>query len=179
MAHIVDFIVDGLAGRSEPYAQELDRSINVFFGLNGSGKTSLLKILHSAMTGDASPLRNVPFTRAEVRIYSIEFDSIFIRRCERNALPSESSADRSGAIQGDSPEAVAAAKPAKLEWRMTPEYPKGPKVSWKHLYLTTSRLYWADNISNLPFQPGVQRSKVSEDQLDEHFAALMERLWTS
>jgi predicted AAA+ superfamily ATPase len=47
MAHITEFSIEGLAGRSEVYSQKLNRDINVFFGLNGSGKTTLLKILHS------------------------------------------------------------------------------------------------------------------------------------
>src|SRR5438552_13554874 len=68
MAHIVEFTVSGLAGRKSEYSQRLNRDVNIFFGLNGSGKTSLLKILHSAMQNDGSILRSVPFTRAVVTI---------------------------------------------------------------------------------------------------------------
>src|SRR6185312_10964241 len=70
MAHILDFEIDGLAGRTESYSCKLDRTVNVFFGLNGSGKTSLLKILHSAMNNDTSLLRTVPFKSASVVIFS-------------------------------------------------------------------------------------------------------------
>lgn len=55
VSHIVRFTINGLAGRSKPYSQDLDRHVNVFFGLNGAGKTSLLKILSSAMNQDPSP----------------------------------------------------------------------------------------------------------------------------
>ena len=65
MSHIVEFSISGLAGRKDVYSQVLDRHLNVFFGLNGSGKTSLLKILHSAMSGESRILRNVPFSSAE------------------------------------------------------------------------------------------------------------------
>lgn len=70
MTHIVDFSIDGLAGRDKAYGKELNLDVNVFFGLNGSGKTSLLKILHSAMSDDASLLRSVPFRNARVTIFS-------------------------------------------------------------------------------------------------------------
>ena len=71
MSHILSFRVDGLVGRKSPYELTLNRDVNVFFGLNGSGKTSLLKILHSAMLGDGTMLKSVPFDRAEVVFYSI------------------------------------------------------------------------------------------------------------
>jgi hypothetical protein len=70
MAHIVEFSIAGLAGYERVYSQKLNEDINIFFGLNGSGKTSLLKILHSAMNNDTSILENVPFKNAEVKIYS-------------------------------------------------------------------------------------------------------------
>jgi ABC-type multidrug transport system ATPase subunit len=53
----IDRKVEGLAGRSEPINFELRSDVNIFFGLNGSGKTSLLKILHSGLEDDSSELR--------------------------------------------------------------------------------------------------------------------------
>ena len=50
MAHITEFAITGLAGRTDVYSGRFNRDVNIFFGLNGSGKTSLLKILHSAMS---------------------------------------------------------------------------------------------------------------------------------
>ena len=73
MSHITEFSIWGLAGRKEVYSQKLDRHLNVFFGLNGSGKTSLLKILDSAMERKTDNLINVPFEKAQVKIYSINF----------------------------------------------------------------------------------------------------------
>ncbi|WP_091470798.1 AAA family ATPase [Paenarthrobacter nitroguajacolicus] len=66
MAYIYEFTIHGLAGRKTPVHKVLDRHTNVFWGLNGSGKTSLLKILHSALRNDTTILTRVPFERAEV-----------------------------------------------------------------------------------------------------------------
>ena len=93
MAHVTEFVVEGLAGRTEPLSLKLNRHVNVFFGQNGSGKTSLLKILHSAMSGNAEILANVPFSRAQVKIYSISHDKVFTRKCEKMPLPTENTAD--------------------------------------------------------------------------------------
>lgn len=68
MASIGGFRISGLAGRRKQVACDLNPDINVFWGLNGTGKTSLLKILHSALTADATNLVRVPFTSAEVRV---------------------------------------------------------------------------------------------------------------
>jgi len=89
MAHIVEFTVTGLAGRDDEYAKELSRDLNVFYGLNGSGKTSLLKILDSAMSEDASRLKNVPFRKAEVKIYSIKFKRVYTYTFEQPQKPPE------------------------------------------------------------------------------------------
>ena len=51
MARIVGFRVTGLAGRVTPYEQRLG-DVNIFYGINGCGKTTLLKILHSALSAE-------------------------------------------------------------------------------------------------------------------------------
>lgn len=66
MAWIESFEIHGLAGRPVPVQHSLDRHLNIFWGLNGAGKTTLFRILHSAMSNDASPLDDLPFERAEV-----------------------------------------------------------------------------------------------------------------
>ena len=83
MAHIVDFTIEGLAGRKGVYKQRFNRDINVFFGPNGSGKTSLLRFLDSAMEGVASRIMMVPFKTAEVTIFSVDWDREFVRRIRK------------------------------------------------------------------------------------------------
>lgn len=70
MARISFFEVSGLAGRRGTVKNALRDDINVIWGANGSGKTALLKILHSALLDDATPILRVPFTRAKVGIVS-------------------------------------------------------------------------------------------------------------
>lgn len=68
MAQISSFRIRGLAGRSKVVSRSLRPDVNVFWGFNGSGKTSLLKILHSALRNDATSILRVPFTEASVVI---------------------------------------------------------------------------------------------------------------
>ena len=56
MSKVLGFSISNLAGRPGTIEHELDSHINVFYGMNGCGKTSLLRLLHSAMRTDASDL---------------------------------------------------------------------------------------------------------------------------
>ncbi|MFI1293240.1 AAA family ATPase [Streptomyces sp. NPDC020792] len=81
MPSIVSFEIAGLAGRQEIIRHSLQPDVNVFWGPNGSGKTSMLKILHSALQDEASLLVRVPFDWAVVKIKSGSRD---IERTIRN-----------------------------------------------------------------------------------------------
>ena len=83
MAQILEFTIDNLAGRSEPYSVALNRDVNVFFGLNGSGKTTLLKILQSAVSTETDILRDLPFTRASVKVFLNKYKKSFVRTFEK------------------------------------------------------------------------------------------------
>jgi recombinational DNA repair ATPase RecF len=52
MAYLKEVLVEKLVGRSTPTNIQFNRDVNVFFGTNGSGKTSLLRLLHSSMLGN-------------------------------------------------------------------------------------------------------------------------------
>src|SRR6266851_4944995 len=82
MARIISFSVSGLAGREDNYSIRLQEDVNVFFGINGCGKTTLLKILHSALSTDTSILEGLPFKSAEVEIHLNRYDAIFKRRIQ-------------------------------------------------------------------------------------------------
>ena len=148
MAHVTEFEIEGLAGRKDVYAKKLNLDVNIFFGLNGSGKTSLLKMfLHSAMEGNALMLKSVPFTAAEVKIYSKKYDTVVTRTIEKKQLP----------VQRELPDiektpVVEFYKYRNLlydrftfgegiEWKTQGIQKEKKDVSWIHRYLPITRLY--------------------------------------
>src|SRR6266446_6492229 len=133
MSHIIRFTIEGLAGRKEPYSQTLDRHVNIFFGLNGTGKTSLLKILNSAMSQDSSSLARVPFESANVTIWSIKYETEITTTISRKPAPknilkagSEETPPKEGKVE-------------KFRWRYTKPIRK-EHGGWMHVYLPTWRL---------------------------------------
>lgn len=190
MAHVVEFEIEGLAGRPDVYRQKLNRDINVFFGPNGTGKTSLLRILHSAFEDDASLLRRTPFRRAEVKIFSVAADTVLTRRFERK--PSRDAevtvvSDETSALQPSVTFYRAMSGGYVLhEEEVVPwhtSYGKKPRKPMKglaHVYLPTSRLYaglpsrsraWTATSVTSPVGP------LEEDKLDDMSAALLEQRW--
>lgn len=186
MSHIVSFRIEGLAGRKEPLEFELNRDTNIFFGLNGSGKTSLLKILHAAMSDETESLRSVPFTAAKVSIYSLSWKKVFTRSIKKpkpssgTRLVTSRVVHREVAI-GD--EVVLSEEPPihdELAWRCTPSTPKeASSARWAHEYLPTTRLH----VSDEPYVPSLEYSRsgrqyLTEEQLDLFFARSVKHLWS-
>jgi len=190
MAHIVELTISGLVGRKDVYKAKLDRNINVFFGLNGSGKTSLLKILHCAMGGDTAMLETVPFDRAEVVIHSLDYDKDFavtIRKSRRKSQvaakmrkvkkpPKMKAGDTKDTILGETGQ-------RRQEFSLTyePKLPSGAGRTWAHGYLPTWRLYmgaeWDSWFS--PYDYAVVGERRGEVEWDKVFAMNLERLWSN
>lgn len=167
MPYIKRFIVNGLAGRQDSYGATLNEEVNVFFGPNGSGKTSLLRILHSALTGDATTLEDVPFTRAEVTIqpYHVNEEEVLILDREVIALQSAASAEPS------EPRLFSARRRRPgLEWTKNPP----DAGNWPHRYLPISRLYTSASTDNLSLYGG---ESTSEKALESRFDQGINRLW--
>ncbi len=180
MSHIVSFRIEGLAGRQEPLEMTMDRHVNVLFGLNGCGKTSLLKILHSAMRSDGSLLIRVPFTSASVTIYSIDYGKEFTRTTKKPAglivpaiqEPSEIRIDESGSME------LKEAAVQKLQWKTTPADKKASTAHWNHRYLPTSRLLTEGFATPRGlWSAGPAPLMVSEEQIDVYFAESIKNLW--
>jgi predicted ATP-dependent endonuclease of OLD family len=181
MSHLIKFRINGLAGRKEPLEWEFNRHTNVFFGLNGCGKTSVLKILDSAMRGDASLLMRVPFTSAAVDIYSISYKRIF-QRTITMLRSGEAIFEESSGGKLDEATLLLRSRHVteKLKWKSSPRIKGATATSWAHQYLPTSRLIlgrpdavsadWANLIPS-------DRPPVSEEQVDLFFARSVERLW--
>lgn len=68
MAWIKSVEYRGLAGIDKSRRLDLNRDLNIFWGLNGCGKTSLLKILHCALSNETQGLNRVEVRDARVGI---------------------------------------------------------------------------------------------------------------
>lgn len=183
MAHITEFSVDGLAGRTEVLSGKLNRDINVFCGLNGSGKTSLLKIFHWAMKENADPLWVVPFKRAEVSLYSIMLDSVIKYSCEKpDEAMSESGeqevTDLSQNLVFYSSTGTVHPEP-RLKWQIEPPRTENETIGWTHSFLPTSRLYLSSGRPKARSGRGYSLPETSEEELEESFATTMNQVWSS
>lgn len=165
MAHVVSFEVTALAGRSTPLRRKLDRHLNVFFGHNGSGKTSLLRILDSAMTNDARRIRNVPFEEATVGIYSIAEQSVIVRHIDRKTIKRHSQSDTASYSVNPAGMIVRGHRP--IPWASTPK----SNDRFSHLFLPTSRVFAPTDVTR-----GGQ-SIAEDDELASQFEATIIGEW--
>lgn len=186
MSYIVSFTVAGLAGRAKPLELALNRDTNIFFGLNGSGKTSLLKILHSAMANETEILESVPFAAAEVKIYSQSYEKVFTRSITKVVRSQKGKRSKRRVVRRDvlfENEVMMFEEPAStsgMRWSNGPSTPAAAaKTRWAHQYLPTSRLHIGDAPGFLHMAShGGARSWLTEDQLDAVFAKSVEYLWS-
>jgi predicted ATPase len=178
MAHIVKFEVDGLAGHEETYRCTLNRDVNMFFGVNGSGKTSLLRILNSAMEQDARLLVDVPVKRAQVAIYSQDYKGEFtysfdkMREIGREERPQEPDEAYLFTFGGR------VSPPSPIKWRLVRRTPRrkrrDPTGGWQHRYLPTTRLH------ELPSETSpseLQTAGPSATGLDARFEIALRSYW--
>ena len=90
MTYITRFRIDGLAGRPGFVEHTLDRYTNIFWGLNGTGKTTVLHILDAALSNSTRPLEALPFQRAVVEFYSENLDRHVVRTYVKDDSSSDS-----------------------------------------------------------------------------------------
>jgi predicted ATPase len=184
MSHITKFTVTGLAGRTEDVTIELDRKLNVFYGLNGSGKTSLLRILHSAMQGDGSSLADVPFQSATVWVYSIQHNTVFMRSI---AKPKSNSRQPTALVEFNMEWTREAQRTRLPRWKLSNVEQTmcgGEKpTAWSHRYLPITRLQAPSRIrpeflsAARAVSSGPGAEVPSEQQIDRYFADLVQQLW--
>jgi predicted ATPase len=164
-----------LAGREGAYEKDLDRHVNVFFGLNGSGKTSLLKILDAAMSNEAGVLLTLPFISAEVHIYSETEKQVFKRTIQRDKL--------AAALKKSTPtEAIYydgryARRREPIPWITTP-LEKKFSGKYQHTFLPISRMYSpANNISVHAIASGEVVD--FEQMLNDSFTESVKAVWAA
>lgn len=184
MAYIEKFTIRGLAGREGEIVHELDRHINIFWGLNGSGKTSLLKILDSALKNDASLLIHVPFQSAEVVFWSTDHDT----QIRRTITKKERQAGEDEEVVSSGTTLVQAGEGTWREVSIEPEekwqteslgsteYPHLDSA-FRHTYLPISRM--TQSGVGRAFSVNLPQRRVAIDDafLDEEFADQVRRKW--
>lgn len=188
MSHIIEFKIFGLAGRKDVYKQKLNRDVNIFFGPNGSGKTSLLRILNSAMIGDSSLIRFVPFESAEVKIYSISYERELVRYINMGDLNHKSSKrkqeEHETEVYTDETKSTIYIPRLSNEkkmpmWKTRPMKPDLSEIRLMNTYLPTWRLYVGyEPYSVVGSQRGFPETQREYDW-DRFFAQRLEELWTS
>lgn len=176
MAHITYIKVAGLAGRKKDIEITFDRHVNVFFGVNGVGKTTLLKILHSALKNDPRLVFGLPFTHAEVGIYSLDAKREVIREF-KNAPDND---------QEDLFEEVSS---AVIERLAQERVIRGSRISWKiknkkgadvegaifgHEYLPTTRLISVSDMAVIRRGPEAQSEEANINKMME---AQLQQQW--
>jgi ABC-type cobalamin/Fe3+-siderophores transport system ATPase subunit len=174
VAHITKFSVTGLAGRKGVYEQTLDRHLNIFFGLNGSGKTSLLKLLDSAMSGEGNSLIGVPFESAEVTIYSELYSRTVTRSIDLKMLSETKKAPESRYYSRDG--VVVRGKPP-IPWVTKPD-DKEYQSKWHHSYLSISRMFTPHEMG-LGWDGGPVDLQVVEEQLNRSYEATLNQVWSA
>ncbi|MBZ8142267.1 hypothetical protein CLD22_20490 [Rubrivivax gelatinosus] len=181
MAHIVRIRIDGLLGRATPLELELDRTVNVFFGENGCGKTTLLKILQSALSLDAESMLSLPVDRAEVDIYSVTDDRVIPHVWDRKSVKSQrelplevlQSIRMSEMSAFERAQFLALRSPGP-EWKVqSSRKSRDPsRRAWSHSFLPTTRLY----TNELLRRPNEARPN-TEERLNESFADAVNKRW--
>jgi hypothetical protein len=163
--------VAGLAGRSGQVKIDLDPKLNIFFGNNGAGKTSLLKLIVSAAADDVSTIRRVSFQSADVTFI---VDSLEVLRSMR--------ADRLQKIPAVQPTTQIAGPTGPITiplfapqqgWSLPGGQPGPIPLS----YLSTLRQLGDATSFGLQFSLGGDASPYSEARLDQVFFQQVLNRW--
>ena len=161
MPYIKSFRIEGLAGNNNVATRLLNRDTNVFFGPNGGGKTSMLRILHSAMSHQADLVKGVPF-KSSLIVMSTWVGEEFSYEIDKASFDSARN-DNLGSM-------LLSKIRSKPEWLITPSRQR----AWFHAYLPISRLY--ENPA--PSDSGLWGSaSSSEMDLESRFASNLLSTW--
>jgi predicted ATP-dependent endonuclease of OLD family len=199
MVHIVSFEITGLNGREKPIKCKMNRDTNVLFGLNGSGKTSILRIIDSAMTGATESIEDIDFQSAKIVLQSINYNkeftltykkpnssnqlmfNDFVQKVSskkqhhmRNFVSHNSGKNIKRLISKDNEVRLIYdehVQPAR--WKIDPRPDELPPFNWNwsHSYLPTSRLYTSDRSRSR------EVVNLSEETLNKYFATSVQGVW--
>ncbi|MGO4478050.1 AAA family ATPase [Massilia sp. 2TAF26] len=173
MAHITHVKIYGLLGRKKPISFDLQRDVNVIFGDNGGGKTTVLKILDAALSLNGTTMLALPVQKAEVDIYSVEHKQVIKHVWDRkSAAASRQSEAMAEWIEtfpsGEFPHQFL--RSVDAEWTLSPML-KLKKGGWKHTFLPTTRLYLSNTYKVSSGKP------LTEAELDSLFFENVNKSW--
>ncbi len=170
MTKVLSCQVSGLAGRSDTVSHRLDPQTNVFFGPNGTGKTSLLKLIASAVRDDINLIRRVPFTAATIVFETGEPSQTITRTITAADLLREPQQPN---IANPQFPFVVLPYPAQTGWLATPPAPQinAQVQPFICTYLSTSRIV-SDQFVGMS-----NESPYSEARLDQIFAFQVLQSW--
>lgn len=177
MAHIESFTIFGLAGRPGPVSRQLNENLNVFWGLNGSGKTSLLKILHSALENDAASLSRVPFQSAQVMVRSGKklISRTFIRPESEDA---QNDVDLHAFEFRDSWQtSLSSTRHWETEVIFGSDDRDDTSMRFRHAYLPISRVSQSRTPGLMSGRSNLERQAIDDAAFDEIFADQVRRRW--
>lgn len=174
MTRLEAFSIEGLSGRRTTIEIDLDPYVNVFWGLNGSGKTSLLRILDAALENNVAFLHRVAFTGASVTFFSNRQNKRFVRK-----VAFRSDEDQLRVMETDEGDFVRLIEPSRrFRWVTTPSMPGPPaRRRMAHRYLPTSRLDLFPEMARKRTYGAALHEERHESTYDEAFAALIDDLW--
>ncbi|CAM4497301.1 ATP-binding protein [Nocardia ninae] len=173
MTMIRSFAIEGLAGRRGTVEHELNDDVNIFWGPNGCGKTTMLRILHGALGNKIQGLRTVEFKAAHVefsvRSGSREFTRSITKEVIDNYNPTAESF-----YDEELREVVHISRSENL-WTTSPKTSRGALAGFRHTWLPITRI--VDTAREKP--RGVWQPGRSIDEPEDDFADAIEDRWKS
>jgi ABC-type lipoprotein export system ATPase subunit len=175
--------ISNLAGSDKVLKYDLNTDVNIFFGENGSGKTSLLKILNAAATNTTN-IAHVPFESAKLTI-NYHGNWRLVKEIVNTAHNKIIKEPPMGEITPLGTASVSPSMPIEddLNWESSLyikqdgkfiRYKPEEKVNYTldHQYLPTSRLYLSLETERL-----WEKHQFTEQELEQNFAKIIRDRW--